>query len=80
MLLFIETKFTLEIKPCYYTTSDFVGITTKLYAITLKDQRSKKELAHRLVHQDEILNHVEEMLPNYYNQIKNEIKSELNLI
>lgn len=80
MIVFIETKFTLEIIPCHYITSDFVGITTELYAISLKDQRSKKELTHRLVHQDEILNHVEEMLPTHYNQIKNQIKSEFNLI
>ena len=80
MLIFIESKFTLEITPCHYCTSAFRGTITKLYAVTLRDQRSKKELAHRLVSQDEILHHVEEILPIYSNQITNQIKSEFNLI
>jgi uncharacterized lipoprotein YajG len=80
MLLFIETKFTLEITPCHYCPSIYRGTITKLYSITLRDQRSKKELAHRLVHSDEILSHVEEILPLYSQQIQNQIKSEFKLI
>ena len=80
MLLFIESKFTLEIRPCYHCTSIYRGTINKLYAISLKDQRSKKELTHRLVHEHEILHHIDEILPNYCNQITNQIKAEFNLI
>ena len=80
MYIFIETKFTLEIRPCYHCTSVYRGTITKLYAITLKDQRSKKELTHRLVHEDEILTTVGDILPLYSQQIANQIKAEFNLI
>lgn len=79
MIIHIETKFTLEIRGCHWVSSDYNQLIVKLYDIVLRDQRSKQILQERRVHQDEILGHVEEMLPTHYNHIQNQIKSELKL-
>jgi hypothetical protein len=79
MVIFIETKFTLEIAKRFWLSQDYNQIQVPIYVIKLSDQRSNETLAERRVHQDEILNHVEDMLPLYYNQIKNQIVKELNL-
>ena len=47
--------------------------------ITEFKQRSKKILQERRVYEDEILHHVKDILPNHFNLIQNQIKSQLNL-
>jgi hypothetical protein len=79
MIIYIETKYKLEITECFWSTSEFRGTLVKLYRIGLYDQRSKAELHDLRVHRDEILHHINELLPNYYLQIRNEIKAKFNL-
>jgi hypothetical protein len=79
MRIHIETKFTLEIRGCHWVSSDFNQIIVKLYDITLYDQRSKEILQERRVHECEILDHVQDILPNHFNYIQNQIKSQLKL-
>jgi hypothetical protein len=79
MVIFIETKFTLEIAKRFWLSQDYNRLEVPIYEIILRDQRSKEVLAERRVHQDEVLTHVEDMLPLYFNQIKNQIIKELNL-
>jgi hypothetical protein len=79
MTIHIETKFTLEIRGCHWVSSDFNQLIVKLYDIVLRDQRSKKILQERRVYEDEILHHVKDILPNHFNLIQNQIKSQLNL-
>jgi hypothetical protein len=79
MIIYIENKFALEIAKRLWLSEDHKPLKVLLYGITLKDALSNKIYTERLVHKDEILTHVEDILPNYYNQIKNQIKQELNL-
>lgn len=79
MVIYIETKYTLEIAKRFWLSQDYNQIEVPIYVIKLSDQRSNQPLVERRVHQDEILEHIEDMLPNHYNQIKNQIIKELNL-
>lgn len=79
MVIYIETKYTLEIAKRFWLSQDYNPIEVPIYVIKLSDQRSNEPLIERRVHQDEILEHIEYMLPNHYNQIKNQIIKELNL-
>lgn len=79
MVIYIETKFSLKIAKRFWLSQDYKRIEVPIYEITLRDQISNKVLGERRVHRDEILTHVEDMLPLYFNQIKNQIIKELSL-
>jgi len=79
MIIYIEQKYKLEITECFWCTSEFRGVLVKLYRIALYDQRSNELLSDIRVHEDEILHHLNDILPNYYLMIRNEIKSKLKL-
>jgi hypothetical protein len=79
MVIYIENKFTLQIAKRYWLSEDHKPLKVLLYEIRLSDSISKKVLTERQVHRDEILSHVEDILPVYYNQLKNQIKKEFNL-
>jgi hypothetical protein len=79
MVIYIETKYILQIANRYWLSEDHKPLEVLLYEIRLSDLISKKVLTERIVHKDEILSHVEDILPVYYNQIKNQIKQQFNL-
>jgi hypothetical protein len=79
MVIYIETKYTLEIAKRFWLSQDYNQIEVPLYVIKLSDQRSNRLFVELRVHRDEILTHIEDILPLYYNQIKNQIIKELNL-
>lgn len=79
MVTYIETKYTLEIAKRFWLSQDYKRIEVPIYEIILRDQKSKKVLNERRVHHNEILTHVEDILPLHFNQIKSPIKQEFNL-
>jgi hypothetical protein len=79
MVIHIETKYTLEIAKRFWLSEDHKPLKVLLYEIRLSDSISRKVLTERQVHRDEILSHVEDILPTYFNQIKSLIKQEFNL-
>jgi hypothetical protein len=80
MIIFIEEKYALEIAKRFWLPSEKLPLKTMTYQVILKDARSKAELNKQvLLHGDEILSHVKDILPQYFTQIKEQIKQELNL-
>ena len=79
MVIHIETKYTLEIAKRFWLSQDYKQLEVPIYEIILRDQRSKKVLTERRVHRNEILTHVEDMLPLHFSQIKSLITQEFNL-